>query len=269
MKLYARRGFEWAEDRLVGLWSPVLTGGTQSLLLDCNPLTNNHARLSGFSNESEPWQGSPQGTLVNFPGIGTRFGDFGTSNDFAFSGRDPMSFSVWIVPLSTGSFKRVITRRGTSGLQNRGWQFSYGFGSDRFYFFRGDETGLSSYLNNNGTPTAGVLAHVVGTYDGSTMRMYVDGRLTGTLASTISISTSGTSLWAAQNEGIGGYTDFRLPQFSLYSRPLLPNEILSETQAGPGGMWDYQPPKRRSVFIAAGFKAYWARRQSQLIGGGV
>jgi hypothetical protein len=56
---------------------------------------------------------------------------------------------------------------------------------------------------------------------------------------------------------------------ALINTAITASEVRFLYDQGRGGGMLYQPPRRRSYSVAAGFKAYRARRQSQLIGGGV
>jgi hypothetical protein len=60
----------------------------------------------------------------------------------------------------------------------------------------------------------------------------------------------------------------QLDDIAIYNTALTPNEVAQVYRLGRGyGV--FPEPDFDEGFAAAGFKAYWARRQSQLIGGGV
>ena len=63
------------------------------------------------------------------------------------------------------------------------------------------------------------------------------------------------------------YSNCQIANLAIWNRSLIPSEIQTLYRLGPG--W-YRPYQKRSIgYAAAGFKAYWHRRQSQLIGGGL
>jgi hypothetical protein len=57
----------------------------------------------------------------------------------------------------------------------------------------------------------------------------------------------------------------------FFNRPISPAEISLHYQIGRGGMYQRRRRTLRRVGVEQGaaFKAYWARRQNQIIGGGV
>jgi hypothetical protein len=141
-----------------------------------------------------------------------------------------------------------------------------GVTASRFQFYI--STTSSNAIGSGDSTTvisAGVWYHVVGTYDGSTVRLFINGLLEN------STSHSGNLSASTQNNLIGKSGDAlfagQLDDIRIYNRALTAGEVSQLWQIGRGNM----PLRRRRRYTqqAAGFKAYWARRQSQLIGGGV
>ena len=102
---------------------------------------------------------------------------------------------------------------------------------------------------------------------GNTWEIWINGRLlnSGTMTTT---PTRHKGRMGAQN--ITPLYSFlgQLDDFILFSTALTANEVLEIYRLGRGyGV--FPEPDFDEGFGAAGFKAYWARRQSQLIGGGV
>jgi hypothetical protein len=69
--------------------------------------------------------------------------------------------------------------------------------------------------------------HVVGTYDGSTFKVYIDGQLSSSASNTFTISSgpSGNLTLAASLEGTDQYLDGRLHDARLYNRALVADEV--------------------------------------------
>jgi hypothetical protein len=126
-------------------------------------------------------------------------------------------------------------------------------------------------------PAAGTWLMLAITHDGSTTSTtYQQGLPSG---------LSQTNLSGASGGFVGSFRAFRLGQGSadagrgwdgligatiVFARQLAAAEIWQVYQAGPAGEWiSRQTPRRVYGFVPAGFKAYWARRNSQIIGGGV
>ena len=263
MKLYARRGFEWAEEGLVALWSPVSTGATQGMVIDCNPLTSNHGTLSGYTNLNLGWTGSQFGTALDFDGVNNCAS---ASNMPSRSINDPISFSGWFwAPSGTyGTAKYFAAMPFTSGTN----------GVD----FR--DPSAVRFLTSNGTTFADVVSTIdirnkwtflSGTWDTRTTRLYADGVLVGSVAWASTVATGLRELSIGAFRPASFNTSVRCAEVYVHYRELSDKEILLAANAGPGtnAMWQDRPRRSRVYFSAAGFKAYWHRRETQIIGGGL
>jgi hypothetical protein len=110
--------------------------------------------------------------------------------------------------------------------------------------------------------------------DGDSGRIFVDGKQLSTTVQTnlnaLSTGDSTRSLTiASQTNGFTFPFGGQIAEFAIWNRMTTTSEIRTLYRIGPGWFG-----KRESRFPgyaeqAAAFKAYWARRQSQLIGGGV
>ena len=76
-------------------------------------------------------------------------------------------------------------------------------------------------------PSEGVWHHAVATYDGSNMRVYVDGVLLNTCAATGAISTTATGIRIGAFEGNGYAFNGNIDDVRIYNRVLLPNEVIA------------------------------------------
>lgn len=281
MKLYARRGYEWAEDGLVGLWSPVSTGATQSTLLDCNLSTSNHGTLTNFSNLNTAWVGSQYGSVLDFDGMN----DFVWAATTLTSAPSALSASVWFRTTAVGGV-------GASKVIFGKYQTTPS--AARSFFMRindSPDNRLGVNISADGTLNApvfkqwysteaindGAWKHAVFTLQANTLTVYINGSVaSGTF---VLNGTVNTVLWDSLTPFLIGASNTvaspnsffpgQIAEVVVWNRALTPVEIQSLHQAGPGGMWQDRPRRSRAYFGAAGFKAYWARRQSQLIGGGV
>ena len=78
-------------------------------------------------------------------------------------------------------------------------------------------------------PSQNVWYNIVGTYDGSNVKIYIDGVLKGTLSATGSINNN-TELMMLGDAGHGGFSAFlngNLDEVSIYSRGLTQSEVTS------------------------------------------
>lgn len=137
--------------------------------------------------------------------------------------RTAITVETWAKFNSTSSWQRVIAK-------SRKPQFDYlflmGDGNDiRFIIGReGSECGLSG-----GVISTGVWHHLVGTYDGSTLRIYVDGQQKASAAVTGLIDTHENALYLGhdgQAESLWGCLD----EVALYNYALTPEEVLAHYQ---------------------------------------
>jgi hypothetical protein len=98
---------------------------------------------------------------------------------------------------------------------------------------------------------------------------YVNGILVGSQAWGNGVSSlNSRELNLGRFGTFGSYSPVQLDDIIIYNTGLTANEVREIYRLGRGyGV--FPEPDFDEGFAAAGFKAYWARRQSQLIGGGV
>jgi hypothetical protein len=137
-----------------------------------------------------------------------------------------ISYSAWINPkLYPDTYGVVFQKSGyLSGYRlmlrsNGGLYLSIG------------ETG-GGWMNSTGTLPPNTWSQVALTYDGRTMRTYINGQLDSTKAYSAPLvaSTSGISFGATEYPPITGYID----DVRIYNRPLSPSDITSLYSSAPG-----------------------------------
>lgn len=133
------------------------------------------------------------GAMPTMPGVSsalfdgsTGYADAGSGSFFDPSGTKTFSIEAWVKPTTVDTtFRRVC---GMEATVNHGatlyWQSTAGWG-----FLRGDSS-AGNDVATGGTPSTSAWAHVVGTYDGTNMRLYVNGSLVTTTASSRSVDTA-------------------------------------------------------------------------------
>ena len=255
MKLYTRRGFEWAEDSLVALWSPRSTGATGLTAMDCSLQGNNHATAISYVNQSQPWIGSQFGTVFSFNGSG-----------YFSIARNPLQ------GLSEGSV--LFWSRNTNISQNETGPVFAGLSEN--WPFGGDQLIYTSLLRgsnrvNSIAPVGGASALLnwnqfcCATKANQSWNLFQN---TTRIATTAALSTISTTTL------IGSQSAFRyqgnIAYIALYSRQLTKIESDLSFAAGPEGMWQLEPNGKRSYFAqVTTFKNYWFRSQQHMIGGGI
>jgi hypothetical protein len=244
---------------LVGWWCPSIdaTGG---ILLDRSG-RNNHGTLTNMDPASDWVVSGGKGAL-----------DFDGSNDYVDLGNNPSltnangTLSFWFGNKGTNKVASIFSRNINADV----WPvFSVGYEGSRMF--------LSSNAGASGEPGTTILAysavnngdHIVVSWAGLVASCYQNARLVATITRTNGFGNNPSSRTVIGRSGEFNnyYFDGQIDDVRIYNRALTAGEVSELYNVGRGNM----PLRRRRRYAgqAAGFKAYWARRQSQLIGGGV
>ena len=247
------------ERGLVGYWSPWL-GATGFRLLDRTRYAN-HGTLTNMDPPTD-WVGANifgrSGRVLDFDGVDDRC----AVSSFRMAALNDVTNSVafWFRPTATGNTTRIF------GAGEFGNNFAMRFNFQNLEFTFGGTAILSVTMLN--ATYSNRWTHVVGVADSSGARIFFDGVQVGTRSDTVSLTkTNGLGI----GYRFGTNTDHfsgRIADLSLHSRTLTPAEVRTLYRLGPGWFGQREPRRRYAVAQAAGFKAYWARRQTQIIGGG-
>lgn len=154
-----------------------------------------------------------------------------------------LTFEAWLYPTNTGSYRDVFSKwDAVAGFNQKSFDTSL-HADGRFYLLispNGTDTGAVYAITTNSVPT-NVWTHVAGTYDGSVIKVYLNGVMESQGSYTGKIFPGTNSL------GIGGATGGALPgnmltpfpgiidEPSLYNRALSDSEIKSVFDAGIAG----------------------------------
>ncbi len=247
---------------IVGRWVPS-AGATGFRLVD--RVRSNHGTLTNMDPASD-WVANGGKLALDFDG----------SNDHVTTTCPGVTttrraLSVWFrtsITLSNGQFAGVV-RWGTATTfpADQGKDFAVMFGTDTNFGTNG--FGVSQYGNgvaaagfNDGKWHHGYIDSV-----GSLYSVYVDGVFRTSKTMTTN-ATAGTVVIGRSTYGGADYFSGQLDDITIFNTALTPNEVAQIYRLGRGyGV--FPEPDFDEGFAAAGFKAYWAKRQSQLIGGGV
>lgn len=243
----------------VGAWCPAL-GNTGSRLFD-QSLYGNHGTLTNMDAATD-W-------VVN-DGYGTL--DFDGSNDV-----------VTVADSNSLDISTTITMCGWANIIGSLVDYQCVFEKARatsyaLYTCYAGSNQLRAIINIAGTrrdfiPNPAITiardqwAHFAATFDGTTTRLWLNG---APLASTSvqysgAIGTDTTSLSIGKMVGFAG-PNSQLNDARLYNRALTSSELkLLASRIGVA----YEARRPAVKASAAAFKAYWSRRQSHIIGGGV
>ena len=252
MKLYPKRGFEFAADGNRGLWCPVLTGNTGYQVFDSNFHTNNHGTATGYTNASQPWVRNETGTALGFDGSN----DHVLVNDSESLDFDSgLTLSFWA---RTGSSIASIGMLGAKAivsplaLSYRIWIQS------RLNFQISSDGGTVSISTRQSSILATNTTYFFCCrFQGSRIQdVFVNGRIdnaafTGGVirpscfigATPFLIGAQAATSSTMSNPFLG-----QIAEVCARERVLSLSEITTLYQAGPGGAWQHEPVRRVSYF---------------------
>jgi len=238
------------QQNIVGRWCPS-AGATGPRLLDRSG-RGNHGTLTNMDSASD-WVVSGGKGALDFDGV----------NDYVDCGNQVPFFptthtmSMWVLWRDTSSFDRAWS------YYDSGPTFYKGFGNNWAIVFTGQfawSPSPSVPMNN------GVWQHVVYTRRGTDASMFTDGVLRATGSINATFSQTNTVRIGASTSNFEP-TSMIGDDFIIFNTALTASEVLEVYRRGRGYGIGASPHRSRRP--AAGFKAYWANRRSQLIGGGV
>ncbi|MBX3208352.1 MAG: LamG domain-containing protein [Labilithrix sp.] len=150
---------------------------------------------------------------------------------FDFPGASPMSVEAWIAPNSMSSGPRTVLSHFVPNPSNdpasRGRGYLLEVADETLTFYRGRATqgaGIGTPLLGNGP------YHVVATYDGAIMSLYVDGSLVKAEPSNVMLEAEGVAFAVGARETIAGF-DGTIDEVAVYPRALTPKRIRAHFDA--------------------------------------
>lgn len=214
----------------------------------CAPVPPNMVswwRAEGNANDSiDGNNGTLSGAVTFGPGeVGQAFSFSGGEVDVPHNANQntgaQISIDAWIFPKSAGHGRPIMNKRTTSNVGG------YTFETTHTPF--GPPNGLQFVIWISGNPvvlqtppnviTINAWQHVAATYDGSTMRIYVNGVDVAGQAQTGSIDASNQPLVIGNNIVFPGVDAFDglIDEIELFNRSLTAAEVQSIYAAGPAG----------------------------------
>lgn len=269
---------------LRGYWCPMLQYG--GLTLRDQTRFKNNGTLTSMD-VSTDWVMSRvrgrSGRALDFDGTNDYVANCGNTASFAFvHSTYVFTASIWF------NLNSLSSRYSLFGTTNTGselgflmlHEFGAGLGTNsiRFVSFNGN-LGQSKDLRSPNSVVVSGWNHavVIGRGTAANSAMVINGQAVTTTASQDSANGTGNT---TRNLSIGNdtrsavlsntlWTAGKIAEAAIWQRSISVGDAQALYRLGPG--W-YQPQLPRRLPYSeqqAGFRAYWARRQSQLIGGGV
>ncbi len=138
----------------------------------------------------------------------------------------------WMKGIKNQNSLAVLVEK--SHISNSGWVFQVQNSNGVVSLAVGNGSGFPG-VNSNGDVLDNVLHHIAGTWDGTTIRLYVDGILQGSTGlTTPAVNGFGLNIGTWVNGSSRAYTGL-VDEVSIYNRALSPAEIQSILTAGPNG----------------------------------
>ena len=169
----------------------------------------------------------------------------------SFGNTGVMSVSAWVNPdLIDATDPRDIVSQWNAGATQRAFMMRLNTnGKILFYISRDGGTDYDS-IQSSLSLNASSWQHVVGTYDGAEIRVYINGQLSGTLAYAGSMfNSNGNILIGDSNASNGLPFDGRVDEVSLYNRALTATEVAN--------LYQYQSTDT-NTFVATPIASYKA-----------
>jgi hypothetical protein len=192
-----------------------------------SPASNPVDIVGGVGNASQPSGATATtGLLSNDANGGYSLNGSGWAVDagdvYDFAGTAPFTFEGWVTPSTVdATLRRVANKQSSDGLN--GWLVYY---TSSAWKFERIGSGTYNTLQWTTPPVTGTKYYVAVTYDGSTMRLYVNGVERASKASTVSIVNHSSSLRLGRN--VSGTLD----EPAIYSHALSATEIAAHYAAG-------------------------------------
>jgi len=175
--------------------------------------------------------GSNNGTLTNSPTFNSDgYLDFNGTNEYSAHGSDSSLDLTEAITMS--SWFNADSTSGYACWMGKGQNLSY------MIFFNGTKIRMrigsasnANAIDSSSDYTTGTWANVVGTYDGSNMKIYINGSLDQTKARSGTIPTTGVNLGIGYDGGSALHFNGKIAISSIYNRALTASEILQNFNA--------------------------------------
>jgi chitodextrinase len=157
-----------------------------------------------------------------------------------------MTVEAWVLPTALGTAWRTVVMKETSG------NHVYALYANRNTQVPTGEADVGSVQGATGTSALALSAwsHVAVTYDGSALRLYVNGALAGQQSASGGIRTSNGALRMGGNGIWGEWFQGRIDEVRIYDRALTQSEVAFDMDTSVAS--DTNPPGVASTSPAAG-----------------
>ncbi len=147
-----------------------------------------------------------------------------------YAGVQPYTLELWVRPQTIdGTYRFLISHEQTTAAGRQGtgiWLSSHGLGFERWV------NGVDASVDYAAGLTVGAWSHVAATYDGSTMRLYVNGVQVGSRAGPAPLAAITEPGWiGAGAGGRSGFFSGALSEVAVYPRAILRSHVAAHLSA--------------------------------------
>lgn len=201
------------------------------------PMNGNAKDLSHFANNGvvqgaslTTGRNSRPNTAYQLDGISN---DIVISNSTLLDTIHQITLTAWIKPVSfAGAGNNAIIEKAYYSHVNPYYQYKLGITGDQrlnlpgsFLFCLSIKSTYQNVTSNAGAWTPGNWYFVAGTYDGSVMKLYINGNQVASLPMTGKIDNWGTDIYLGKVNNANAYTPGTLGDLRIYNRALSSSEI--------------------------------------------
>lgn len=220
---------------LVGFW-PLTDGGSSTTAKDITTNANDGTQSGGVS-----WASSEVGTVASFDGVDDQF-DISHNSSYNAGTTGELTVSAWVKFDNFSSYRVIVSK--DQGFTTREWVI-YGnqtTGAVVAQLFNSSGTAFTAISSSN---TAGVWYFVSMVWDGTDLKLYLDGSIAATTSAAITPKTTTEDVEIGYN---GRFRhDGNVQNVRIYNRALSATEVATLYHrpwegTNYGTLWPYSPP---------------------------
>ncbi len=168
------------------------------------------------------------------------------ADNAALDPSNAVTVSMWFKPNQTLDVYQAILGKGGGAAFEKGYEFANNNGAFGFW------VNGASQMATTTTPANGDLAHWVGTYDGSTIKLYKNGSLVSTVSYTGTITDTSLPFRIGRPSEDGGndiYAAAMYDEVRVYNRALSPAEVQQLYNFAPGPVAYYNFEEKQGISV--------------------
>src|SRR3989344_5317802 len=194
--------------------------------------SNDGSNLTGGQNGVLVVSDSVRGQVLSFDGVNDYISVPVSSGSPLSLSTQTFSFSLWTYMKDTSPRTQLFIFRGKNGVAWGSYIFSYGGtecleNNGKYYF--GFRTGGGSCAAKNVMSTGSAITnqwvHLAGVYDGSNLKLYINGVLNNSASASGMPYNSGSAMYIGSDSGTRGTVNGKLDEIKIYNRVLSDTEI--------------------------------------------